>query len=73
MAEIRIDVSGETCPVPLVEFRKAIRRAQPGDVLEIVGTHPASQREIPMAAEALDVEVLSVEGSPTDWTIRIRR
>jgi TusA-related sulfurtransferase len=73
MAEIKIDVRGETCPVPLVETRKALRRAVPGDVLEIVGTHPASKKEIPMAAEALQVELLSVEGSDTDWIIRIRR
>ncbi|MFO7697987.1 MAG: sulfurtransferase TusA family protein [Anaerolineae bacterium] len=73
METINVDVRGETCPIPLIEFRKAIRRAQPGDVLEIVGTHPASQKEIPMAAAALDVEILSIEGTSTDWTIRIRR
>ena len=73
MAEIQIDVRGETCPVPLVEMRKAVRRAAPGDIIEIVGTHPASQKEIPMAAEALAIELLSVEGPPSDWVIRMRR
>jgi tRNA 2-thiouridine synthesizing protein A len=73
MAEIKVDVRGETCPVPLVETRKALRKAAPGDVVEIVGTHPASRKEIPMAVEALQLELLSVEGPDTDWTIRIRR
>ncbi len=73
MAEIHVDVRGETCPVPLVETRKALRRAQPGDVLVIAGTHPASKKEIPMAAEALELELLGVEGADDDWTIRIRR
>jgi tRNA 2-thiouridine synthesizing protein A len=73
MAEIKVDVRGETCPVPLVETRKALRKAAPGDVVEIVGTHPASKKEIPMAVEALQLELLSVEGPDTDWTIRIRR
>ena len=73
MAEIKVDVRGETCPVPLVETRKALRKAAPGDVVEIVGTHPASKKEIPMAVEALKLELLSVEGPDTDWTIRIRR
>ncbi len=73
MAEIRVDVHGETCPVPLVEVRKAIRRAAPGDIIEVAGTHPASMKEIPMAAEAMHLELLSVEGEPTDWVIRIRR
>jgi len=73
MAEIKVDCRGETCPVPLVEVRKALRRAAPGDVVEVVGTHPASKKEIPMAVEALGLELLSIEGTDTDWRIRIRR
>jgi tRNA 2-thiouridine synthesizing protein A len=71
--EIKVDCIGETCPVPLVEVRKALRRASPGDVVEVVGTHPASRKEIPMAVNALGLELLSVEGTETSWTIRIRR
>lgn len=73
MAEIKVDVRGETCPVPLVETRKAIRKAEAGDIIEVTGTHPASKKEIPMAVEALSLELLSEEGSDTDWTLRIRR
>jgi TusA-related sulfurtransferase len=73
VSEIRVDVRGETCPVPLVETRKALRRASPGDVIEVVGSHPASKKEIPMAVEALRLSLLSVEGTDTDWTIRIQR
>ena len=53
MAEITVDCRGETCPVPLVEVRKALRQASSGDVIEVLGTHPSSRKEIPMAAEAL--------------------
>lgn len=73
MAEIKVDVRGETCPVPLVEMRKALRRAAPGDIVEIMGTHPASKKEIPMAVAALQLELLAIEGTDTDWVIRIRR
>jgi tRNA 2-thiouridine synthesizing protein A len=72
-ASIKVDCRGETCPVPLVEVRKALRKASPGDVVEVVGTHPASKKEIPMAVEALGLTLLSVEGADDDWTIRIRR
>jgi len=72
-ANITVDCRGETCPVPLVETRKALRRAVPGDVIEVIGTHPASKKEIPMAVEALKLKLLSVEGTDTDWTIRIQR
>ncbi|MBC7225359.1 MAG: sulfurtransferase TusA family protein, partial [Anaerolineae bacterium] len=43
MAEIQVDCVGETCPVPLVETRKALRKAAPGDVVVVRGTHAASK------------------------------
>ena len=73
MGSTRVDCRGQTCPVPLVEVRKALKRAKPGEVIEILGTHPASKKEIPMAAKALQVQLLSVEGSDTDWRILLRR
>lgn len=73
MPEIKVDCIGETCPVPLVEVRKALRRASPGDVVEVIGTHPASKVEIPMAVKALGLELLSIKGTDVNWTIRIQR
>lgn len=73
MAEIKIDVKGETCPVPLVEVRKALRKASPGDVVEVTGTHSASKKEIPMAVEALGLELIDVEEENGIWKIKIRR
>ena len=72
-ANMTVDCRGETCPVPLVEARKAFRKAQPGDIIEIRGTHPASKKEIPMAVEALGLELICVEGSDADWVVRVRR
>ncbi len=71
--EIKIDVTGETCPVPLVEVRKALRKASPGDIVEVTGTHPASKKEIPMAAEAMGLEVIDIQEEEGVWKIKIRR
>ncbi|WP_319371091.1 sulfurtransferase TusA family protein [uncultured Ilyobacter sp.] len=73
MAVIKIDVRGETCPVPLVETRKAIKKASPGDVIEITGNHDASKKEIPMAIEALNLELISIDEKDESWTIKIKR
>lgn len=73
MAEMKLDVRGETCPIPLVEVRKVLRKAAPGDVVEVVGTHPSSKKEIPLAVKALKLELLSVEEEGDTWTIRIQR
>jgi len=73
MSEIIVDVRGETCPVPLVEMRKALRKADQGDIIEVIGTHPASKKEIPMAANALSVKIISDEQHGSEWKIRLQK
>lgn len=73
MATLRVDVVGETCPVPLIEVRKAIRKAQPGDVIEVTGTHPSSKKEIPMAVEASGWKVIDLKEEGEQWTISIQK
>lgn len=73
MAEVKVDVRGETCPVPLVETRKALRKASPGDIVEVIGNHPPSKKEIPMAVKALGLELMEVQQEGEVWKIRIRR
>jgi tRNA 2-thiouridine synthesizing protein A len=73
MAEIKVDCTGETCPVPLVETRKALRKAEKGDIVEVIGTHPASKKEIPMAVKSLGLELISVQEEGGVWRIEIRK
>lgn len=73
MADIKVDCTGQTCPVPLVETRKALRQAQKGDIVEVIGTHPSSKKEIPMAVKAMGLELVSLEETDGVWKIRIRK
>jgi len=73
MSEIKVDCTGETCPVPLVETRKALRKAGKGDIIEVTGTHPSSKKEIPMAVKALGLELIDIQEKDGVWKIRIRR
>ena len=73
MSDIKVDCTGETCPVPLVETRKALRKAKEGDIVEVVGTHPSSKKEIPMAVKALGLELIDIQEKDGVWKIRIRR
>ena len=73
MAEIKVDCTGETCPIPLVETRKALRKAEKGDIVEVIGTHPSSKKEIPMAVKALGLELIDIQEKDGVWKIRIRR
>ncbi len=71
--DVVVDVIGETCPVPLVEMRKAVMKAQKGDVIEIKGTHPPSKQEIPMAVDSLGLELLGIEEEKKVWHIFIKK
>jgi TusA-related sulfurtransferase len=73
MSEIKVDCTGETCPIPLVETRKALRKAKEGDIVEVIGTHPSSKKEIPMAVKALELELMDIQEKDGVWKIRIRR
>lgn len=69
--EIIVNCLGETCPVPLVETRKAVRKANKGDMLVIKGDHSASKKEIPMAVKAMGLNLVSVEEKNNSWEIKI--
>ncbi len=73
MAEIKVDCTGENCPIPLVETRKALRKAKKGDIVEVTGTHPSSKKEIPMAVKALGLKLIDINEKGGVWKIRIRR
>ena len=73
-ANVVVDVIGETCPVPLIEMRKAVLKAKEGDVIEVKGTHDASQFEIPMAVESMHLNLLSSEKDVDGvWHIFIKK
>lgn len=72
MKTITVDCVGETCPVPLVETRKAIRKASSGDIIEITGDHPASKQEIPMAVKELGLKLIEIDEHNHTWTIKIK-
>lgn len=64
-----VDVRGQTCPVPLVELRKAVRKAARGDIITINGTHESSRKEIPMAIDSLGLKIIENSQSDDVWTI----
>jgi TusA-related sulfurtransferase len=67
---LRIDVTGETCPVPLIEVRRALAKARR---VEIVGDHDSSFKEIPLLARNLGVKVAESEGDPDGWRFVLER
>jgi len=73
LSEIKIDCTSKNCPIPLIETRKAIRKAAVCDIIEITGDHPASKKEIPMAVDSLGQELVETTEEGKRWRIRIRK
>lgn len=70
-----VNVLDQTCPIPLIETRKALRKLKPGEKLEVIGNHEASKMEIPMAVESLGDELIRIEEETDNktWHIFIRK
>ncbi|RLJ00183.1 MAG: sulfurtransferase TusA family protein [Candidatus Aenigmatarchaeota archaeon] len=70
--KIRIDVRGEKCPVPMVETLKALRNADIGSVIEVIGDHAPSKNEIILATKELGLKLVEVKNSNA-WHIIIKK
>ena len=64
-----VDCTGDNCPMPLVKTRAAMMEAQTGDVIRVIGTHPQSFDEIPLALEVLEKEILEKVNEDNKWHI----
>ncbi len=73
MADIVLDVTGLSCPGPLVETRKKIKRMESGQTLEIRGTHAPSKREVPEMLEDQGHEVMFIGQEDNIWIITVRK
>ena len=73
MKNREINCINETCPVPLVETRKALREASQGDIIEIKGTHSSSKKEIPMAVKSMGHKLLNIDQNDDIWTIKVKK
>ena len=66
---IKVNCLHENCPMPLIKTRGAINNAKKGDVIEVIGTHPNSFDEIPMALDALGLKLVKKAKNEKQWTI----
>ncbi|MHA1946637.1 MAG: sulfurtransferase TusA family protein [Candidatus Hodarchaeales archaeon] len=71
-----VDVTGLTCPIPLIKTRRAIKKSQNKQIIKFVGTEKEeiSRKEILVALEGMKQKVLEVEvTSDGSWQIYIEK
>jgi len=53
-----VDAKGQSCPGPLVSLAKALQKAAPGDLFELLATDPGSRSDVPSWADLSGNELL---------------
>jgi tRNA 2-thiouridine synthesizing protein A len=53
-----VDARNQSCPGPLVTLHKALKNADPGELLELLATDPGSRSDVPSWAEISGNELL---------------
>lgn len=53
-----IDARGQSCPGPLVTLARALKEADPGDLLELFATDPGSLSDVPAWSKISGNELL---------------
>ena len=73
VADQRIDISAETCPMTFVLVRLALDQMKPGEILEITLRGAEPRRNIPITAQEQGHELLSINDDKLDHSILLLR
>lgn len=58
MAEKILDVTGLSCPLPVLKARRLLREMKPGQTLEVLATDPGALEDFPIFANLPDIRCL---------------
>ena len=73
VADQRIDISAETCPMTFVLVRLALDQMKPGEILEITLRGAEPRRNIPITAQEQGHEVLSISDYDNGYSVLLLR
>jgi len=68
-----IDARGAYCPGPLMELVKGIKKAQIGDVVEVISTDKGSAVDIPEWVNKMGHEIAYTENEGDEYRIAVRK
>ena len=68
-----VDARGTSCPGPILAAKKGIAGVKVGDVMEVLATDTATQRDLPAWSKKTGHEFLGVIEDAGYWRLFIRR
>lgn len=72
-ADHQLDVKGLFCPEPVMMLHNRIRDIAVGEVLEVIATDPATQRDIPKFCTFLGHELLAQNEAGGEYRYWLRK
>jgi tRNA 2-thiouridine synthesizing protein A len=70
---VELDLSGLTCPMPLLKTRQALNKMASGDVVRVVATDPSSERDFKVFADQSGNQLLSVDRAGSSFIFVLRK
>lgn len=68
-----LDLSGLTCPMPLLKTKQALNKMASGDVVRVVATDPASERDFKVFADQSGNQLLSIDKADGSFIFVLRK
>lgn len=59
--DLELDLSGLTCPMPLLKTKQALNRLESGKVVRVTATDPASERDFQAFSRQSGILLLHME------------
>lgn len=65
----KLDVRGEVCPYPMMKASEAMKKAKPGECIEVLTDHPPALLTIPNEAVRLGWDVKIERVRSAEWRL----
>jgi tRNA 2-thiouridine synthesizing protein A len=70
---LELDLTGLTCPMPLLKTKQALNKLASGDTIRVIATDPASERDFKVFAQQSGNRLLSTERADGKFTFVLEK
>lgn len=71
--DVELDVTGLSCPMPLLKAKLALNNMESQQILKVVATDPGSEKDFYMFAEQSDHQILDFQKDERAYFYWIRK
>ncbi|PYN59041.1 MAG: sulfurtransferase TusA family protein [Candidatus Rokuibacteriota bacterium] len=72
-ADLKLDCVGLFCPMPVLKTREAMRRLEPGQILEMTSDDPASEADVRSWTTRTGNELMEIDRNGATFRFLIRK